>query len=491
MTAFLLALALAAPPPPFDGTWFFDDFRRSGRAESDLAVVWNSPVTVAGDAFTVQNFLRGPKGYAGKLKFDPADPTHVDLILDAIDLTPLGAPLAIPAGPRLGVYQLDGDRLKLVLNRHPNGPRPSGIDQRGDDFMPMSLRRAPAGVTALPKEFEVVVTGPDGQPVPGARVTTHVNFTARATPHESKPLGTTDAAGRAKLATKDFVAGEIAVYDPAGKRLATAPISPAAVVTGTVAVQLAPCREVAVPVTCPELSDGTVNDLNCVIATPTQPFAFAYLPKGGPVRFLAPAGDYKLQLYSRSIASQQVAMTVPPGDGTFNAAPVTVSPNASEFLVGKPAPELEGVVATKGGSARLADYRGKFVVLDFWGYWCGACTQTMPVWIAVHDHFKGEHVAVITVHQDGEGEVPTVEKYDAVIAPFKTKLWKGRDLPFPVALVSGKGDEDSRAAKQYGVTGWPKTILIGPDGKVIGAFDHFEAETAIAALEARVKAMKK
>ena len=60
---------------------------------------------------------------------------------------------------------------------------------------------------------------------------------------------------------------------------------------------------------------------------------------------------------------------------------------------------------------------------------------------------------------------------------------EGKDLPFPSALISGKqtataGSTTYRApvSAQYGVTGYPTTILIDREGKVVGQFDPQDAK---------------
>ncbi len=83
----------------------------------------------------------------------------------------------------------------------------------------------------------------------------------------------------------------------------------------------------------------------------------------------------------------------------------------------------------------------------------------------------------------------TAAKLDEKIAGYKKKLWGGKDLPFPVALVSGKpigeGDNKDRgeAARQYGIHAYPTTVLIDPEGKVVGRFNARDAKSAIAQIE--------
>ena len=66
-------------------------------------------------------------------------------------------------------------------------------------------------------------------------------------------------------------------------------------------------------------------------------------------------------------------------------------------MAGKPAPEIDATDLDTGKPVRLADFRGKVVVLDFWGYWCGPCTGSMPHLVALHRKFAGRPVAVVAL----------------------------------------------------------------------------------------------
>jgi hypothetical protein len=66
-------------------------------------------------------------------------------------------------------------------------------------------------------------------------------------------------------------------------------------------------------------------------------------------------------------------------------------------------------------------------------------------------------------------------------------LWKGKKLPFPNALVSGKRENEDglrgRVAAQYGVLSYPTTVLIDREGMIVGKFHARDIKTATAEVE--------
>nr|AUN37306.1 thiol:disulfide oxidoreductase [uncultured bacterium] len=91
--------------------------------------------------------------------------------------------------------------------------------------------------------------------------------------------------------------------------------------------------------------------------------------------------------------------------GTFSVAtpkgfavkpfPETAPPTL--LNVGEQAPELQ-LLDPSGAEHRLADYKGKVLILDFWATWCGPCIKAMPSLQNLHEKFKDRGVAVIGVN---------------------------------------------------------------------------------------------
>lgn len=109
---------------------------------------------------------------------------------------------------------------------------------------------------------------------------------------------------------------------------------------------------------------------------------------------------------------------------------------------------------TSGHMVQLSDYRGKYVLVDFWASWCGPCREENPAVVKAYQQFKDKNFDILSVSLDQPGK-----RADWVKAIEKDGLTWGH--------VSELKFWDSEVAKKYMVKSIPQNFLIDPKGKII------------------------
>lgn len=137
--------------------------------------------------------------------------------------------------------------------------------------------------------------------------------------------------------------------------------------------------------------------------------------------------------------------------------PDVAEKDAAVSLRGRPPPEIDADawLNTQDQPLRLADLRGKFVLLDFWFTGCGPCHHDFASVKLVHELYKDRGVIVIGIHNNSS-RPEAVRQHVAEIK-----------LPFPVAVDRQAGTTVSRFERHGIPDGYPNYVLIGPDGNVL------------------------
>jgi thiol-disulfide isomerase/thioredoxin len=125
--------------------------------------------------------------------------------------------------------------------------------------------------------------------------------------------------------------------------------------------------------------------------------------------------------------------------------------NVFKLSVGKIAPDF-AAKDLQGTEKHLSDFKGKYVLLDFWASWCGPCRKESPHLVESYAKFRDKQFEILSFSVDKEAEdwKKAVEK--------DQYTWTNlRDVQDPTMSV----------AKLYGITSIPTNYLLDPSGKII------------------------
>jgi cytochrome c biogenesis protein CcmG/thiol:disulfide interchange protein DsbE len=119
------------------------------------------------------------------------------------------------------------------------------------------------------------------------------------------------------------------------------------------------------------------------------------------------------------------------------------------------------------GDLSLASYRGKVVVVNFWASWCPDCKLEAHAFATAARKWSGKNVVFLGV--DGQDLGSAAQSY-----------MHRYDVLYPVLR-----DIDGTAYKTWGVTGFPETFFVTPDGKVVPP--HYSGPVTVSDLNSAIR----
>ncbi len=124
---------------------------------------------------------------------------------------------------------------------------------------------------------------------------------------------------------------------------------------------------------------------------------------------------------------------------------------AGAFTPGMTAPDLVGMTPDSQQVA-LSQFRGNYVMVDFWASWCGPCRRENPNVVAMYEkyHAKGFNILGVSLDRERGAWVKAIEA-DGL-------KWQH---------ISDLKGWNSEHARIYGVTSIPQTVLLDKDGRIV------------------------
>ena len=190
---------------------------------------------------------------------------------------------------------------------------------------------------------------------------------------------------------------------------------------------------------------------------------------------IVPAGDYDLNVYGGDVRGVTKPLTLRSDRPDVDLGTIDLPAQAVALLKGKPMPPWK--IADARGAKKdvtIADFRGKWVLVDVWGHWSGPSIRGLNELM----DFYEEHAAardkfeIIAFH---DGSVKSLAEMDARTAVSKESVWRGRDLPFPV-LLDAQDNERGATVKELQIQSFPTMILVDPHGALVGEVELKDLE---------------
>lgn len=168
------------------------------------------------------------------------------------------------------------------------------------------------------------------------------------------------------------------------------------------------------------------------------------------------AAFYLYRYFTYQLTLDELKATRGRISSTINNSPYIIDLDAiikqlDKVQIGQVAPDFT-LPDTEGNPVSLSDFRGKYVLLDFWAAWCPPCRRENPNVVKTYNEYKDKNFTIIGISLDH-----SKDSWLKAIADDELTWTHVSDLKY----------WDSEIPALYGVRGIPANMLLDPDGVII------------------------
>lgn len=122
-----------------------------------------------------------------------------------------------------------------------------------------------------------------------------------------------------------------------------------------------------------------------------------------------------------------------------------------ELRMGGEAPDFE-FIDFYNKKRKLSEFRGKYLLVDFWGMWCPACRQELPYLKTAYQRYQARGLEILGMNTDPP----------EIVSQIKPQLEKN-GMTWPQA----RRESIIATIRNLRIHSYPTTLLVGPDGKIL------------------------
>lgn len=125
-----------------------------------------------------------------------------------------------------------------------------------------------------------------------------------------------------------------------------------------------------------------------------------------------------------------------------------IAKGSGNLEVGEPVPDAELPRLDGSGTGTISEYRGRWVLVNFWASWCLPCRDETPALQRFHERHRDERFTVLGINQRdlSDDALAFLDEFDVTYPHLR--------------------DRDGDRAEPFGMTGLPESFLVDPEGGV-------------------------